>query len=71
MEDPFDLDFEFTEDSINQFYIEDQAPSPNTDVLLVTIEIGDGKLFDLKVKEDDDPFKIAHDFGNKHRLDVE
>ena len=38
------------------------------EVLVITIDIGDGRKDDLTVREDDDPSVLAEEFCRKHRL---
>jgi hypothetical protein len=71
MEEPFDiseLDFgeelEFT-DQEEPFAVN----TSNPDVLLVTVEVAEGKFYDLKVRENDDITKVANDFALAHNLD--
>ncbi|CAG9333075.1 unnamed protein product [Blepharisma stoltei] len=66
MEDPVSLsdteEYSAQEDS-------PKARPKNQELLVMTVEIGDGRQDIITISENDDPFQLAHDFAMKHKLD--
>ena len=58
---------EVSQDSLRYTSMEET----NNEVLIITIDIGDGRKDDLSVKEDDDPQLLAEMFCKKHKLGPE
>ena len=58
---------EYSQDSLRYTSMEETG----NEVLIMTIDIGDGRKDDLLVREDDDPKVLADNFCNKHSLGSE
>ena len=42
----------------------------NTELLVMTVEIGDGRQDMIRIHENDDPDKLARSFAQKHNLEA-
>ena len=58
---------DYSQDSIRYTSMEEAK----NEVLVLTIDIGDGRKDELSVKEDDDPHLLAENFCKKHKLSIE
>ncbi|MEE4248943.1 MAG: hypothetical protein V2I33_26530 [Kangiellaceae bacterium] len=73
MDDPISLEDSDESQSVSAYFPDPEHSSECSDddveVLIVSVEIGDGLRDVIKVYEEDDAFKLAADFVAKHGLD--
>jgi hypothetical protein len=70
MEDPLSLSDDYSPLSIsNHSPIPQDEDSSEGEILVVSVEIAEGKRDVIKVYERDDPWQLASDFAKKHNLD--
>lgn len=66
MEDPISLS------ETEEYSLQDDSPKvtyKNQELLVMTVEIGDGRQDIITISENDDPNQLAYDFAQKHKLD--